>query len=69
MNWDQIKNNWKTVSDNIKLTWGKLSDDDLAEIAGQRDQLVNMLQERYGYATVVAQNKVDEFAERSDRKF
>jgi len=67
MNWDQIKNNWKAVSDNIKISWGKLSDDDLAAIAGQRDQLVTMLQERYGYATVVAQTKVDEFAEGSDR--
>ncbi len=39
MNWDQIKCNWKQVSDKIKLTWGKLSEDDLAAIAGQRDLL------------------------------
>ena len=37
MNWDQIKCNWKQVSDKIKLTWGKLSEDDLAAIAGKRD--------------------------------
>ena len=67
MNWDHIKTNWIAVSDKIKLTWGKLSDDDLAEIAGQRGQLVTMLQERYAYATVVAQNKVDEFAQRLSR--
>lgn len=67
MNWNQIKSNWKVASDKIKLTWGKLSDDDLAAIAGQRDQLASMLQKRYGYATVVAQNKVDEFAQRLSR--
>ena len=49
MNWVQIKTNWNEVSDKIKLTWGKLSDDDITAIAGQRDQFVRLLQERYGY--------------------
>ncbi len=64
MNWDQIKSNWEVVSDEIKRTWGKLSEADIVGIAGQRDQLASMLEERYGYAPVVAQNKVDEFAQR-----
>ena len=63
MNWDQIKVNWKAVSDNIKLTWGKLSEDDLTAIAGQRDQFAVLLQERYGYTKAVAENKVDQFAQ------
>lgn len=63
MNWDQIKCNWKQVSDKIKLTWGKLSDDDLTAIAGNRDLLSGMLQQRYGYATVLAEAKVDDFAQ------
>lgn len=62
MKWDQIKTNWKEVSDKIKRTWGKLSEDDLAAIAGQRDQLAGLLQKRYGYAKVDAENKVDKFA-------
>ena len=41
MNWDQIKRNWKQVSDKIKVTWGKLSEKDLTTIAGDRDQLRN----------------------------
>ncbi len=67
MNWDQIKTNWIAVSEQIKLTWGKLSEDDLAAIAGQRDLITSILQKRYGYTTVVAQNKVDEFAQRLSR--
>jgi uncharacterized protein YjbJ (UPF0337 family) len=62
MNWDQIKVNWTAVCDKIKCTWGKLSEDDLAAIAGQRDRLAGVLQERYGYEKVVAENKVDQFA-------
>ena len=66
MNWDQIKNNWAEVSDTIKLTWGKLSEDDIASIAGQRDQLSRLLQERYGYEHAFAENAVDQFAQRLD---
>jgi uncharacterized protein YjbJ (UPF0337 family) len=64
MNWHQIKNNWNEASDKIKLTWGKLSDDDITMIAGQRDQFVRLLQERYGYVQENAENAVDQFAER-----
>lgn len=63
MNWDQIKCNWKQVSDKIKRTWGKLSEDDLAVIAGKRDLLSGQLQQRYGYAKVQAEKKVDDFAQ------
>lgn len=63
MNWDQIKGNWKEVCDKIKLTWGKLSEDDLTAIAGQRNQFARMLQDRYGLDQLVAVNAVDQFAE------
>jgi uncharacterized protein YjbJ (UPF0337 family) len=64
MNWDQVKDNWKEVSDKIKLTWGKLSEDDLTAIAGKRDQFASLLQERYGYEKEHAENTVDQFARR-----
>jgi uncharacterized protein YjbJ (UPF0337 family) len=67
MNWDEIRNNWKTASDQIKRTWGKLTEDDLTAIAGRRGQLVVVLQERYGYDAAHAQTKVDEFAQRLKR--
>ena len=64
MNWDQIKAHWKQVSNKIKVTWGKLSEDDLAAIAGNRDLLCSLLQERYGYRKVLVEQKVDDFAQR-----
>jgi len=66
MNWDQIKDNWNDVSDKIKLTWGKLSEDDITTIAGQRDQFARLLQERYGYEQESAEKAVDQFALRLD---
>ncbi len=63
MNWDQIKRNWKQVSDKIQVTWGKLSEDDLDAIAGRREQLTDLLRKRYGYGREVAEQKVDDFAQ------
>lgn len=61
MNWDQIQGNWKQLTGKFKEKWGKLTDDDLTVIAGKRDQLAGVLQERYGYAKEQAENVLDEF--------
>ena len=50
MNWDQIEGKWRQVKGSLKLQWGKLTENDLNVIAGQRDKLIGKLQERYGYA-------------------
>ena len=44
-----------------KTRWGKLTDDDLDVVAGQRDQLVGRVQERYGIAKDQAQKEVDDW--------
>ena len=61
MNWDQIKGGWKQVQGQIKAKWGKLTDDDLTVIAGKRDQLAGMLQQKYGFAKEQAEKELDEF--------
>jgi uncharacterized protein YjbJ (UPF0337 family) len=66
MNWDQIEGKWKQMSGSLKQQWGKLTDDDLDVIAGQRNKLVGKLQERYGYAKEDAQKKADEWVKTAD---
>jgi uncharacterized protein YjbJ (UPF0337 family) len=61
MNWDQMEGKWKQAKGSLKQQCGKLTDDDLDVIAGQRDKLVGKLQERYGYAKEDAQRKADEW--------
>jgi uncharacterized protein YjbJ (UPF0337 family) len=61
MNWDQIKGNWKQISGKVKEKWGKLTDDDLTTAAGQREQLLGLLQKRYGYAKEKAEQELDQF--------
>jgi uncharacterized protein YjbJ (UPF0337 family) len=59
MNWDQVEGNWMQVKGKVKQQWGKLTDDDIARINGKRDELLGLLQQRYGYAKEQAQNEVD----------
>lgn len=61
---DILSGMWKQLRGNVKQTWGKLTDDDIAMIDGQRDKLVGKLQERYGYTKSQADDQVDEFLTR-----
>jgi uncharacterized protein YjbJ (UPF0337 family) len=38
MNWDEVEGNWKQLKGAVKEKWGKLTDDDLDMIAGNRDK-------------------------------
>jgi uncharacterized protein YjbJ (UPF0337 family) len=50
MTQDMLKGAWKELRGNIKKQWGKLTDDDLMEIDGNKDILIGKLQQRYGYS-------------------
>ena len=63
MNWDQVQGMWKQSKGKFREKWGKLTDDDLETIAGQRDQLVGRIQERYGVAKEEAQKQADAFVQ------
>ncbi len=52
-------NKWMQLKGSVKTKWGKLADDDLDVINGQRDQLIGRIQERYGIAKDKAQRQVD----------
>jgi uncharacterized protein YjbJ (UPF0337 family) len=62
MNWDRIEGNWKQFKGKVKEKWGKLTDDDLTTVAGKRDQLAGLLQQRYGYQKDQAEKEIEEFS-------
>jgi uncharacterized protein YjbJ (UPF0337 family) len=59
MNDDILKGNAKQLRGQMREWWGKLTDDDLEQAAGQKDKLIGKLQERYGYSREQAQQEVD----------
>ena len=60
MNWDQAKGQWTQMKGSVRKQWGKLTDDDLDVIAGERERLVGKIQERYGIAKEEAEKKKEE---------
>jgi uncharacterized protein YjbJ (UPF0337 family) len=61
MNWDRVEGNWNTFKGQVKQQWGKLTDDDLDVIAGQRDELIGRIQNAYGLARDEADRQVREW--------
>ncbi|MBN8187414.1 MAG: CsbD family protein [Rhodobacteraceae bacterium] len=61
MNWDVIEGKWKQFKGEAQVQWGKLTDDDLDRIEGNREKLVGAIQERYGMAKDEAEKEVDAF--------
>jgi len=64
MNWDRIEGNWKQFKGSVKQQWGKLTDDELDQLAGHRDKLVGKLQERYGIQKDEAEKQVKDWEDR-----
>ncbi len=65
MNWDKIEGKWLETRGAIRARWGKLTDDDLAVIGGKRDQLIGILQQRYGTTKEEIERQVDDFTHRA----
>ena len=59
MNDNVFEGKWKQIRGQAKLWWGKLTDDDLEKIGGKYDQLIGLLQEKYGYTQQQAESEFE----------
>jgi uncharacterized protein YjbJ (UPF0337 family) len=59
MNQDVFAGQWKQIRGELKSWWGKLADNDCDRIGAQKDKLVGVVQEKYGYTREQAQQEVD----------
>ncbi len=66
MNWDRISGRWTEFKGKVRERWAKLTDDDLARIEGKRDQLLGVLQERYGWVREQAERQIKDFESTAD---
>ncbi|MBZ5875542.1 CsbD family protein [Chromohalobacter israelensis] len=62
MNWDQIEGRWTELKGKAKASWGEMSDDELDQIAGKRDQMIGKLQTKYGISKEEAEKRADDWA-------
>ena len=66
MNTNILEGKWLQLRGAVREKWGQLTDDELDQIAGKRDKLAGVLQERYGYAENEAEQQIDDFLENLD---
>ncbi len=62
LNDDILKGKWNEIKGEVKAKWGKLTDDDITEIAGEQEKLLGILQKRYGYAQEAAEREYRDFS-------
>jgi uncharacterized protein YjbJ (UPF0337 family) len=60
MDVDVLKGKWKEIKGGVKEKWGKLTDDDLTRVEGNKEELLGLLQQKYGYAKDKAEQEYKE---------
>jgi len=66
MDWNQIESKWLQYAERVQQRWIALDADDIAAIAGRREQLSDKLQEVYGLSKGEAEQQIDDFCARMD---
>ena len=56
---DVLRTKWKHFRNEINRHWTELSTDDLDQINGRRDNLIFLLERRYGYVRRRAEREVE----------
>ncbi len=62
MNSDPIETNWDKMSEMLQAEWSELTDDDIADVKGNREGLIARIQKRYGIPREEAERQVDRWA-------
>ncbi|MCX7552680.1 CsbD family protein [Marinicella sp. S1101] len=61
MNWDIVEGKWERFKGEAQIKWGKLTDDDLDVISGNKTKLAGKIQEKYGYSKERAEEAAEEW--------
>ncbi len=60
MNSDIYEGKYKEMRGQLKEWWGKLTDDELEQAGGNADQIVGLLQQKYGYTREHAEEEFNQ---------
>ncbi|MBL8713638.1 MAG: CsbD family protein [Alphaproteobacteria bacterium] len=61
MNEDILQGKWNELKGSIQEKWGKLTDDDMTRINGDRIKLAGTIQKNYGIARDEAEKQLKEW--------
>ncbi|MCO5185528.1 MAG: CsbD family protein [Anaerolineae bacterium] len=63
-----LQGQWDQLKGQIRQQWGKLTDDDVERIHGERQELVGILKERYGRTEKEIEAEVADFLDSVNSK-
>lgn len=66
MNKDQMIGKWEQMKGEVQKQWGKLTDDQLDQIEGDRKKLAGLIRESYGISKEEAEKQLDRFFDNND---
>ena len=67
MDSNRIEGSWEQLKGRAKQQWGNLTDNELTQIGGKKDELMGRLQARYGYSKDKAKQEVESWLESVDQ--
>jgi uncharacterized protein YjbJ (UPF0337 family) len=59
MNQDVFEGKWRELRGKARSWWGRLTEDDVQQVAGKKDELLGRLQAKYGYSKDEAEREID----------
>jgi uncharacterized protein YjbJ (UPF0337 family) len=65
MNWTVAENNWRQFKGRIRARWNRLDEEQLAVIAGKRDELLKSIQRIYEISRTDAEREIRAFEARN----
>ncbi len=63
MNEDQAQGKWDRFTAKVKQEWGKLTDDEVKQAEGNKDELIARIREKYGDSKETISKKFNELME------
>ncbi len=65
---DILQGRWRELKGFVKQRWSKLTAADIAKLTGRQDELVGLLQQRYGYGKEQAELEINKWLSEHDRE-
>ncbi|MEM1093734.1 MAG: CsbD family protein [Bacteroidota bacterium] len=59
----QVSGSWKQFKGKVQEAWGVLTEDEIDEVEGQRDQLEGRLEEKTGETREAIRRRIDQLAQ------
>lgn len=54
-----VQINWSMLKPKIRKHWGKITEEDMVQLNGNAEELINVLRKRYGYGKAQAEIEIN----------